>query len=230
MTDFSSQPQRPHATRRERAGAAGAGGRYRAADGARVAQPQRPHARSHAAPAREQAGARPRVRETERTRPRTSDVAVTRRARERSAAKASPAQAILGWCQAHLMICIVVGAVVLVLGVLYSPAKALYGARRTNAVLAQRLDAATSSAQTLQSEVDSLMTREGIEDEARRRGYVEEGDTAVDMDGVTDSGSATTDESVTNDSSVAADEEQTPWYTSVLDFIFGYDPSTQGVG
>uniref|UniRef100_UPI0025DFA332 hypothetical protein n=1 Tax=uncultured Parolsenella sp. TaxID=2083008 RepID=UPI0025DFA332 len=155
---------------------------------------------------------------------------VASRGRERGAAKASPAQAVVGWCSSHLMLCIVVGVIVVVLGALYSPAKALYGARRTNAVLAQRLDAATSSAQTLQSEVDSLMTREGIEDEARRRGYVQEGDTAVDMDGVTDSGSATTDESVTNDTSATTDEEPTPWYTSVLDFIFGYDPSTQGVG
>lgn len=55
---------------------------------------------------------------------------------------------------------------------LYSPVKALYGAHRTNAVLAERLDAATASATQLQGEVDSLMTREGIEDEARRRGYV----------------------------------------------------------
>ena len=47
---------------------------------------------------------------------------------------------------------------------------------------------------------------------------------------MTDSGSATTDESVTNDTSATTDEEPTPWYTSVLDFIFDYDPSTQGVG
>ena len=92
---------------------------------------------------------------------------------------------------------------------LYSPVKALYGAHRTNAVLAERLDAATASATQLQGEVDSLMTREGIED----------------------SGSATTDESVTGDSSQTQGQDaQDPWYVSALDFIFGYDPSTQGVG
>ena len=127
------------------------------------------------------------------------------------------------------MACIVVVVIVALVVALYPPAKALYGASRTNAVLAERLDAATSSATQLQGEVDSLMTREGIEDEARRRGYVSEGETAVDVDGVTDSGSAATDESVTGDSSQTTDAQE-PWYVSALDFFFGYDPSTQGVG
>ena len=203
------------------------------ASGARVA---RPSASQHA---RARGGAsgtseRPRTRASQRVASRETSGRSRTRGRatsENTSKKTSAAQGIRGWVGSHMLVCIVAGVIVLALAMLYSPAKALYGARRTNAILSERLDAATSSAQTLQSEVDSLMTREGIEDEARRRGYVEEGDTAVDMDGVTDSGSATTDESVTNaDSSSSSDEEQTPWYTSVLDFIFGYDPSTQGVG
>ena len=148
------------------------------------------------------------------------------RAASRGATKAS---GIASWADAHRLVCIVVVGVVALVAALYAPAKALYSAQRTNAVLAERLDAATSSATQLQGEVDSLMTREGIEDEARRRGYVAEGETAVDVDGIEDSGSAATDESVTSDSSQTQDTEN-PWYVSVLDFIFGYDPSTQGVG
>ena len=144
----------------------------------------------------------------------------------RAAAKAF---GILSWAGSHRVACIVVVAIVALVVALYPPAKALYGASRTNAVLAERLDAATSSATQLQGEVDSLMTREGIEDEARRRGYVSEGETAVDVDGVADSGSATTDESVTGGSSQTTDAQE-PWYVSALDFFFGYDPSTQGVG
>ena len=144
----------------------------------------------------------------------------------RAAAKAS---GILSWAGSHRVACIVAVVIVALVVALYPPAKALYGASRTNAVLAERLDAATSSATQLQGEVDSLMTREGIEDEARRRGYVSEGETAVDVDGVADSGSATTDESVTGGSSQATDVQE-PWYVSALDFFFGYDPSTQGVG
>ena len=236
MTDFSSQPQRPRRAsherqerggRHERPRASQQAAGHRAAERAGAARPARSHARAAGDTARP--ASRVRARMSEQGRAHASGP-VAARTRDRSAAKASPAQAVFGWCSSHLMLCIVVGVIVAVLVALYPPAKALYGARRTNAVLAQRLDAATSSAQTLQSEVDSLMTREGIEDEARRRGYVQEGDTAVDMDGVTDSGSATTDESVTNDSSTTTDEQPTPWYTSALDFIFGYDPSTQGVG
>ena len=169
MTDFSSQPQRPRYASHERPRGVEGSARYRASDNARVARPT--HARDHAVQGRDQARGRVRERASEQGRAHASS-RVASRGRERGAAKASPAQAVVGWCSSHLMLCIVVGVVVVVLGALYSPAKALYGARRTNAVLAQRLDAATSSAQTLQSEVDSLMTREGIEDEARRRGYV----------------------------------------------------------
>lgn len=177
------------------------------------------HARATAAPARGAAAgrgcnARPQGR-------RASEGAGSR-----AAAKAS---GILSWAGSHRVACIVAVAIVALVVALYPPAKALYGASRTNAVLAERLDAATSSATQLQGEVDSLMTREGIEDEARRRGYVSEGETAVDVDGVADSGSATTDESVTGGSSQTTDAQE-PWYVSALDFFFGYDPSTQGVG
>lgn len=134
----------------------------------------------------------------------------------------------LPWISSHRLACIVTIVIVAVVVALYAPAKALYSAHRTNAILAQRLDAATSSTTELQGDVDSLMTREGIEDEARRRGYVSEGETAADVDGIDDSGSATSDESVANDSSQTTDEQE-PWYVSVLDFVFGYDPATQGV-
>lgn len=144
---------------------------------------------------------------------------------------AAGASGVVSWADTHRLACVVVVIVVALVAALYSPVKALYGAHRTNAVLAERLDAATASATQLQGEVDSLMTREGIEDEARRRGYVGEGETAVEVGGIEDSGSATTDESVTGDSSQTQGQDaQDPWYVSVLDFIFGYDPSTQGVG
>lgn len=177
------------------------------------------HARTTAAPARGAAAGRGRnARPQGRGASEGTD--------SRAAAKAS---GILSWAGSHRVACIVVVVIVALAVALYPPAKALYGASRTNAVLAERLDAATSSATQLQGEVDSLMTREGIEDEARRRGYVSEGETAVDVDGVADSGSATTDESVTGGSSQTTDAQE-PWYVSALDFFFGYDPSTQGVG
>ena len=73
------------------------------------------------------------------------------RAASRGATKAS---GIASWADAHRLVCIVVVGVVALVAALYAPAKALYSAQRTNAVLAERLDAATSSATQLQGEVD----------------------------------------------------------------------------
>lgn len=58
-------------------------------------------------------------------------------------------------------------------------------------------------------------------------GYVDDGDTAVDMEGVEDSGSARSDTTVMQDSQ--EEEVQDPWYTQLGDFIFMYDPDIQGI-
>ncbi len=127
---------------------------------------------------------------------------------------------------AHRALLIALAVVVVLLLVFYPPVRSLYGASRTNAILSAQLSEATSTRDTLQDQVDSLMTREGIEDEARRRGYITEGDTAVDMSGVEDADSAASDSTVSETSS---DSTEDPWYIQALDFIFCYDASTQGV-
>ena len=121
----------------------------------------------------------------------------------------------------------IVVTLVLVL-MLYPPARAYYGAVRTNGVLSSQLSDINASNSTMQSQVDSLMTREGIEDEARRRGYVSEGDTPVDMSGVDDTGCPSADTTVTQPSSSASNPDN-PWYIGVLDALFRYDPSSQGL-
>lgn len=151
-------------------------------------------------------------------------------AKDRAAAAAAGngAQGILAWFMGHKKLSIVLIAVLALAITVYPPACSLYSATRSNAILSEKLTYATTTADSLQSEVDSLMTREGIEDEARRRGYVSEGETAVEMDGVEDTGSASSDSTVTESSN--ADTEEDPWYIKALDFIFGYDASTQGLG
>ena len=116
---------------------------------------------------------------------------------------------------AHSVLIAIVLAVAFVAAVLYAPLRQIYVARRANAVLAARLDEATATSSELQAEVDALMTREGVEDQARRLGYVYEGESAVDMAGVSD------DESSGDDSQ---QDERLPWYTRALDFVFGYQP------
>ena len=145
----------------------------------------------------------------------------------RAANVASRAQGVLAWAMGHRALSIALVVIVALVLMLYPPIKALYGASRTNALLSSQLGSVTATNDTLQGEVDSLMTREGIEDEARRRGYVAEGDTPVDMSGVEDSGGASSDSTVSTDESAPAASD--PWYVSALDFIFGYNPADQGV-
>ena len=145
----------------------------------------------------------------------------------RAANVASQAQGVLAWAMGHRVLSIALVVIVVLVLMLYPPIKTLYGASRTNALLSTQLNSVTATNDTLQGEVDNLMTREGIEDEARRRGYVAEGDTPVDMSGVEDSGGASSDSTVSTDESASTAGD--PWYVSVLDFIFGYNPADQGV-
>jgi hypothetical protein len=101
---------------------------------------------------------------------------------------------------------------------LYGPTRNYYVAKRAEQDLSSQLATINASNDSLDADVSSLQTREGIEDEARRRGYVTEGDTAVDMSGV-DDGTDSTSASASSSSSSSAD---VPWYTSVLDVIFQY--------
>lgn len=145
------------------------------------------------------------------------------------APRVNPLTAVAGWAGAHRALSIAMATVLVVVAMLYPPARAYYAAARVNSVLSSQLYDVNASNDSLQSDVSSLMTKEGIEDEARRRGYVSKGDTAVDMSGVSDSGGATSDQaSATSDDTASSAAE--PWYLSALDAFFGYDPSTQGVG
>lgn len=145
------------------------------------------------------------------------------------APRVNPLTAVAGWAGAHRALFIAMATVLVAVAMLYPPARAYYAAVRVNSVLSSQLSDVNASNDSLQSDVSSLMTKEGIEDEARRRGYVSKGDTAVDMSGVSDSGGATSDQaSATSDDTASSAAE--PWYLSALDALFGYDPSTQGVG
>lgn len=116
----------------------------------------------------------------------------------------------------------VAAAAVIVLAALYVPLRNYYTAVRDEQVLSAELDQVSSDNESLQSSIETLQTREGIEDEARRRGYVSEGETAVTVEGLSDSSSEEDAVSLTDDTAQTGDE---PWYVRVGDFLFGYDPS-----
>lgn len=106
---------------------------------------------------------------------------------------------------------IAVGLILVIAAMLYAPARTYYSAWRTNSILQNSYSDIGQENSDLQDELTSLQTRDGIEDEARKRGYVTEGETGVKVDGL-DGGSSS------NDASTSPD----PWYVTVLDFIFAY--------
>ena len=113
---------------------------------------------------------------------------------------------------AHRVPLIAVGVVLVLVVALYGPACGLYQAWRENGVLQAEQARASEESAELESDINTLMTEDGIKDEARRRGYVEEGETRIVVDG------AEQDEDASDD----AQPDETPWYLSVADFMFQY--------
>lgn len=134
---------------------------------------------------------------------------------------------IATWADGHRLAVGILVGIIFVFIMLYPPICSYYAAVRTNATLSSQLSDITTDVDALSSDVSKLTSEEGIKDEARRRGYVEDGDVAVEMEGVQDSGSAAADTTVMEDAQ--KEETETPWYFVALDFIFRYDAETQGV-
>lgn len=112
-------------------------------------------------------------------------------------------------------------AALVLLVALYGPACGFYQAWRENGVLQAEQARASAESEELEGDISSLMTEEGIKDEARRRGYVEEGETRIIVEGAGEEGTGET----ASDSSSADD---TPWYLRAADFVFQYRPSDEG--
>lgn len=144
--------------------------------------------------------------------------------RVRELAGSASVGSLVGVVAGHKVAACVVGFVLVAVTQLYSPVKVYYTAMRSNSYMAADVNDVNGANTELKSSVDSLMTPEGIMDEARKLGYVAKGETAVDMAGVDDGESSATAASAT----ASADESQ-PWYVHVLDALFQYDQSSQGV-
>ena len=95
---------------------------------------------------------------------------------------------------------------------LYGPAATYYRAWRAGLDLQAQYDALAQSNDQIQQQNDALLTREGIEEEARRRGYVGAGETGVVVEGLPDDSASSSDAT-----------PEYPWYVGVGDVIFGYE-------
>ena len=117
----------------------------------------------------------------------------------------------------HFRVALLVAALVLgVLMAMYGPVQTYYRAWRAGQDLQAQLDELNASNEQYKDDIQALQTREGIEDEARRRGYVTNGETKVVVDGLNDG---------SDDSSQSSDgdqQAQKPWYIELGDKVFHY--------
>ncbi len=89
---------------------------------------------------------------------------------------------------------------------------------RTTQDLQVKYAALKSQNKDLQSDVDTLMSKEGIEDQARKNGYVYPGEKGVEVKGLKEDGK--------DPSAAITYKDDRAWYTKVLDVLFGYDRKT----
>lgn len=155
------------------------------------------------APRRDEAAQRP-VRHNA-----TARVEAARQAKDRAAGVAS---SVGGFFSAHRLPCIIVGIIVAAVVFLYGPTATYYRAWRAGLDLQAQYDALAQSNDQIQQQNDALLTREGIEEEARRRGYVGQGETGVVVEGLPDDSS---------DSSATTTDY--PWFVGIGDVVFGYE-------
>lgn len=117
----------------------------------------------------------------------------------------------------HFRVALLIAALVLgVLMAMYGPVQTYYRAWRAGQDLQAQLDELNASNEQYKDDIQALQTREGIEDEARRRGYVTNGETKVVVDGLNDG---------SDDASQSSDgdqQAQKPWYIELGDKVFHY--------
>lgn len=139
----------------------------------------------------------------------TARVEAAQQAKDAVAAKAG---AVGGFYASHKLLCIAVGVLVAAALLLYGPTATYYRAWRSGLDLQAQYDALAQSNDQIQQQNDALLTREGIEEEARRRGYVGAGETGVVVERLPDDSASSSDAT-----------PEYPWYVGVGDVIFGYE-------
>lgn len=112
------------------------------------------------------------------------------------------------------VVCLVI--VTIVLGVL-GPVHDFYVARRTGDVLEQKKAYIEEKNSELEAERDSLFTEEGVETQARKRGYVSPGEVGVNVEGL--------EQKDADDPSKPVEyPDSRSWFDKMLDTLFGFSP------
>lgn len=112
---------------------------------------------------------------------------------------------------------IVCAAVLVALALLYGPARDLYCAWRENGALQEQDVKTLSEKEQIQEDISDLTSRDGIKDQARELGYVEDGETRIIVEG----GEEPEEPDVVT--SHDDDEGEDHGYLGFFDFFFGYE-------
>lgn len=112
------------------------------------------------------------------------------------------------------VVCLVIAAIAL--GVV-GPVHDFYVARRTGDVLEQKKAYIEEKNAELESERDSLFTEEGVETQARKRGYVSPGEVGVNVEGLEQ-------KEVEDPSKPVEYPDSRSWFDKTLDTLFGFSP------
>ena len=107
----------------------------------------------------------------------------------------------------------------LTIAIVWGPVCTYYAAWREAGVLEATYEVVSAQNTELNDEVDRLQTIEGIELEARRRGYTYPNEEALVIDGLEEERLA---DPAMVEQHLAEYEESLPWYVHVLDVIMGY--------
>lgn len=104
---------------------------------------------------------------------------------------------------------------------LYAPVRDLYVASRKLEALQATYEELVAENEQITHELELLQTREGIENEARARGYVEPGEVKVKVNGLPE------EEAFDGGAAAVAEDEYVDdrtWYVRIFDTLFGYEP------
>ncbi len=105
------------------------------------------------------------------------------------------------------------------IAVVAGPARTYYLAWRESGVLEAEYAALASQNEELNKQIERLQTLDGIEDEARERGFVYPDEQALVVEGVESQSAA---DPALVDAAVKEYEKSLPWYVGILDMLFGY--------
>lgn len=121
---------------------------------------------------------------------------------------------LAGFVSRHAVPLAVIATLTLAIVMLYAPMRDWYVSMRSNQDLAAYYAALDEQRDDLSEDLSRLQTREGIEDEARKRGYINPDETGVLV------------ENLPVEDLEMGDEIQvsyeTTWNVALLDFVFGY--------